>query len=223
MHVVLPTCRASTASTCSGASLRPRASRPPSPVCSIPARLDHGPGVGSAASAPEAPRERCPGPGHRSHRLRRRPAGAAAPRGGVPCACPRALGAQACGTPMGERPLRRDRRGRPGRRGGDRGGDARLCRRLLPRALDGRNRSELREGRPPARRALRGRSGSRPRRPHHLSRRPRRAGGRAERAPLVPARGGGGACGGLGARHRAPRGDDHRVRVGVVRDPALPR
>ena len=171
-------------------------------------------------------RDREAGAGDRRHRLHRRPPGApAARRAAIACAAWPASPASSTSRTWAADPrleiLAGDLPMPPSLRASAR----RLRRGLLPRPLDDRRRPGVRRARP---RAGRARSRVPPRRPparaHRLPRRPRRdwatasastspRGGRSRRAL---------------ASGRVPvtvlaRRDDHRLRIGVVRDPALPR
>ena len=162
-------------------------------------------------------------PRHRRDRLHRGPARPAPARGRLPRPVPRPRAAQARRAALGERPPRRDRGRRHVRHrvaaagpGGLRGG-------LLPRALDGGGRPRVRRARPDHGQGLRARGrGHRPR-AHRVPRRPGRAGRGPLRAPRLAARGRGAARLGADARDRAARGHDHRLGLGLLRDPPLPR
>ncbi len=76
--------------------------------------------------------------------------------------------------------------------------------------------------RPGRSQGVRGRSRGQRGAAHRLPRRPRQRGGRPVRAPLQPPRDRRGARRGVRARHGTPRGGDHRFRLGLLRDAALP-
>ena len=158
------------------------------------------------------------------HRLHRGPARPAPPRGRSPRPVPRPRAAEARRATLGERPARGGRRGRHVRRRVAAAGHGRLRGGVLPRALDGGGGPRVRRARP---RDGARRSPARPR-TRGLERivylgGSARAGRRPLRAPRLAARGRGAPRVRADAGHRPARGHDHRLGLGVLRDPALPR
>ncbi len=162
------------------------------------------------------------GPRDWRHRLHRGPARAEAARGRPPRPVPRPRAAEARRATLGERPPRGGRGGRHVRRrvattgpGGLRGG-------FLPRAFDGGGRPPVRRARPGDGQGVRPRGrGHRPR-AHRVPRRPGGAGRGPLRAPRLAARGRGAPRLGADSRDRPARRDDHRLGLGLLRDPPLP-
>ena len=168
-------------------------------------------------------RGRQAGPGHRRDRLHRGPARAAPPRGRAPRPVPRPRAAQARRAALGERPPRGGRGRRHVRHrlpaagpGGLRGG-------LLPRPLHGGGRPRVRRARPDHGEGVRSRGGGHGPRADRVPRRPGGARRGPLRAPRLAARGRGAPRLGADAGHRPAGGHDHRLGLGVLRDPPLPR